>query len=163
MQELAWAELAEAEQALLAAARAAAERAYAPYSGFHVGAALAPLAGGAPVVGANVENAAYPSGLCAERAALVHANAVGHRRFRALAICARASQRRPDGGWDLGAAVPTARPTAPCGACRQMLWEAASLGDGDLTVLMADTALTTVWRAPLSELLPLAFGPRDLA
>lgn len=166
MQTIARTALPPAYQELLAAAIAVRERAYCPYSGFHVGAALLPLPGepvASPIGGANVENAAYPSGLCAERAALVAANAQGVRRFRAVAINARASARSPAGHWDLGQAVATTRPTAPCGACRQMLLEAAHLGTGDLDILLTATAADTVLCTTLTELLPLGFGPRDLA
>lgn len=86
---------------LLRRAEAAAERAYAPYSGFHVGCAVL-IRNGEVVEGANVENAAYPLGVCAERAALARAIAEGHRPG------------------DFVAAAITA---SPCGGCRQWLLE----------------------------------------
>jgi cytidine deaminase len=120
---------------LLGAARAARERAYAPYSGFSVGAALLTKSGEI-VVGANVENASYPLSMCAERAALYAAVARGFRAFDAIAIVG-----------------PPNAPISPCGACRQALREFA----GDLRVVREGRGDVT-----LGELLPDAFGPESL-
>ena len=127
---------------LLAAAREAAARAYVPYSGFPVGAALL-TADGTVVTGSNVENASYGLTVCAERVAVFAAAAAGHRQVRAVAVVA-----------------PRAAGATPCGACRQVLNEFAPR-DGDLTVVLdgpAGTELTT-----LAALLPRSFGPTDLA
>ena len=99
-----------ADDALIAAARAAAQRAYAPYSRFRVGAALAGPFG--VICGCNVENASFGMTICAERSAIVGAVAAGHRRFDRIAIAL------PD-------SPPGAPATAfmPCGACRQVLAE----------------------------------------
>ena len=99
------------------AARAVAANAYAPYSGLRVGAALEGV-GGRTFTGVNVENASYPAGLCAERAALAAAVAAGERRFSALAVAT-----------DSGAAL------TPCGVCLQALAEF-----GDLDVVTAAPA-----------------------
>lgn len=116
---------------LLAAARAARERAYAPYSNFAVGAALL-TAGGEVLTGSNVENASYGLTMCAERSALFAAVSAGHRDFVALAIAG------PDGA-----------ATTPCGACLQALSE---FGDG-LRIVRDGAAEVT-----LRDLLPDAFG-----
>jgi cytidine deaminase len=102
--------IAAADMPLVEAARAAAERAYVPYSRFRVGAALAGSFG--VIRGCNVENASYGMAICAERTAFVTAVAAGHRRFERIAISL------PD-------SPPGSPPTMfmPCGACRQFMAE----------------------------------------
>jgi cytidine deaminase len=124
---------------LVEAARDAQTRAVAPYSGFHVGAALQ-LADGTIVTGCNVENATYGLTVCAERVALLKALSDGHRAFTAIAVTADA-----------------AKPTPPCGACRQLLWEYC----GDIPVVMANAREITM-RTSLAALLPEPFGPENL-
>jgi len=99
-----------ADDPLLEAARAAATRAYVPYSHFHVGAALEGPFG--VICGCNVENASYGLAICAERTAIVSAVAAGHRRFTRLAIALP----------DSPAGAP-ATAFMPCGACRQFIAE----------------------------------------
>ena len=103
--------LVVADRELMESAIAATSSAYAPYSGFHVGAALR-LADGTVVCGSNQENAAYPSGLCAERTAIFAASAQRPemRCYGALAIVGRDSEGR-------------LTEASPCGACRQVLLE----------------------------------------
>jgi cytidine deaminase len=121
---------------LLLAARAVRERAYAPYSGFTVGAAV--LAGGSVFAGANVENASYPVSVCAERSAVSAMIAAGQRRIEAVALVAGG----PDG------------PSSPCGACRQVLWEFADAGVPVVSE-HADGGSRVRWT--VGELLPAAF------
>jgi cytidine deaminase len=128
---------------LIGAARMAAETAYAPYSRFHVGAALR-FADGAVVTGANVENASYGLSLCAETVAVAKALAAGRRSgLEAVAVFAA------------GAA-----PVTPCGRCRQVLTELAYLGGTDPVVWACGTEAVATHR--LSGLLPAAFGPGAL-
>jgi cytidine deaminase len=131
-----------ADGELVAAARAARERAYAPYSGFRVGAALR-TEQGEVVTAANVENASYGLAICAERAAVAAAVALGQRRFEAIAV-----------------AGPGPDPVPPCGACRQVLREFPR--GLDLRVLCAGEAGERLLATTLGALLPHSFGPDTL-
>lgn len=139
---------------LAAAARAAARQAYAPYSGFHVGAALL-FADGAVVAAANVENASYGLSLCAEANAVARAMSEG-RRGGLLAVAIAGGKADAAGDVALGS-----EPVMPCGRCRQMLHELAALGGTDPGVIgVSQSGFTEV---ALSALLPHAFGPANLA
>lgn len=126
-------------RALRERALAAMEMAYAPYSDFHVGAALLG-SDGSITEACNVENAAFPAGTCAERAALAAAIARGVRSFRTIVIATSAED-----------------PTPPCGMCRQALVEFAPQLD---VVSITRGGKESRW--PLSELLPHAFSPASL-
>ncbi len=122
---------------LIAQALQARERAYAPYSGYAVGAALLGKSGRV-YTGCNVENAVYPLSTCAERTALVKAISEGEREFVAIAVATQ------NGG-------------SPCGSCRQVLREFGS----DIVVLIADS--TGAYRETVvAELLPDSFSAQDL-
>lgn len=141
-------QLSTFDEQLVAAARAAATHAYAPYSRFPVGAALGFDDGGI-VTGTNVENASYGLSLCAETVAVARALGEGRRGgFTAVAVVGP----EMDGG---------AEPISPCGRCRQVLSELAQLGATDPTVLCVGAGDTR--RIALSALLPHAFGPASLA
>lgn len=128
----------ELREQLTRRAAEARANAYAPYSGYAVGAAL--LAESGEVYGgANVENAAYPTGLCAERVALFSAVAAGERRFTAIVVQTR------DGG-------------SPCGSCRQALAEFGL----DIEVAIVDEAGRVCIETTVAGLLPFAFGPSNL-
>lgn len=128
------------EHRLLAAALAARDQAYAPYSRFAVGAALLDEQGRIHA-GCNVENAAYPQGTCAEAGALAAMVLAGGRRLQAVLV--------------VGAG---AEPCTPCGGCRQKLRE---FGDDALPVLVADPGGLRE-RYTLGQLLPASFGPDHL-
>ena len=123
----------------MAQAAAARERAYCPYSGFAVGAAVLTAAGHV-FPGCNVENAAYSATICAERAALLGAYAAGEREIVALAVIA-----------------DTPGPVSPCGTCRQVIHELAP----GCTVVLANTRGDMRLITP-QELLPGGFMPTDL-
>jgi cytidine deaminase len=129
------------EGALVDAARAAESRAIAPYSNFTVGAALR-TEDGTIVTGCNIENATYGLTMCAERVALFKALSDGHRTFTAIAVSASAA----------------AKPTPPCGSCRQLMWEYC----GDIPVIMANAGAVTS-RTTLGALFPEPFGPDNLS
>jgi cytidine deaminase len=125
--------------ALRAAAFAAMESAYAPYSKFRVGAALL-TPDGEIVVGCNVENAAYPAGICAERAAIGAAVVQGRRAFTHVVVATEANT-----------------PTPPCGMCRQVLYEFAPTCH---VISVTRGGAEAEW--PLAELLPYAFESSSL-
>ncbi len=125
---------------LVAAARAARAHAVAPYSGFAVGAALL-TAEGRVHGGCNVENASYGLTVCAERVALLKALSEGARDFARIAVV-----------------TDTAAATAPCGACRQLLWEYC----GDIEVVLANLT-TELARFRMRDLLPNPFDGSNLA
>jgi cytidine deaminase len=134
---------------LIAAARAAAAQAYAPYSQFHVGAALG-FADGSVVTGANVENASYGLALCAETVATAKALSEEWRgSLEAVAVIGGKAD-----------AVGLGDPVTPCGRCRQVLNELAQLGASDPLVWCVGES--EVLELRLSQLLPRAFGPANL-
>jgi cytidine deaminase len=131
----------ETVRRLLEVSRDFATRAYVPYSGFPVGAAV--LTGDGSIFGGvNVENASYPLTVCGERTAIGTAAAMGHRYILAVAVYA-----------------PKAKGTTPCGGCRQVMNEFKPR-HGDLIVVIEDDVGPR--QIPLRMLLPEAFGPRDL-
>lgn len=123
---------------LRAAARAAADLAYAPYSRFQVGAAIWTDAG--IFTGCNVENASYGLCNCAERTAIFSAVAAGARRLFCVAVF-----------------TPTPSPTLPCGACRQVIYEF-----GPDALVLSNCAGPGEINTVIDALLPGAFGPDDL-
>ncbi|MCF6333354.1 MAG: cytidine deaminase [Draconibacterium sp.] len=139
-------ELSESDQKLIIAAREASENAYAPYSNFHVGAALI-LENGVLIKGNNQENADFTDGLCAERVALFYANAnYPNSKVEAMAVTAKNSNGL------------VKEPAQPCGSCRQAIVEAEVrfnhpirlILDGANKIMVVDNA---------ESLLPFAFKP----
>ena len=143
-------ELSAEEQQLVEAAKKATTRSYAPYSHFHVGAA-ALLANGEIISGTNQENAADPSGICAERTTLFYANSQHPQQaVKALAIAARTSE----GHW-------TETPISPCGACRQVMTETENRFGKPMKVLLCSAQEVFVIESA-KDLLPVSFGSEDL-
>ena len=138
---------------LVAAARAAALKAYAPYSRFSVGCAIE-SEDGSVVTGANMENACYRLGLCAEQSALTAAaHAFGLGKVARIAVA---------GGDGSGSELKGDSPVMPCGGCRQAILEAAQLGDRDIEIICSSGDGAKVERHRLSALIPHGFGPSSL-
>ncbi len=133
----------------LDAAEKVLKNAYNPYSSFYVGAALFTF-DGQIVTGTNFENAVYGSTICAERAAVLRANAMGMRCFSGIAMIAQ------------GDNFATTEVTAPCGSCRQVLFEVSQISGNDLIVVLSSTLKDKIIITTIQELLPLGFGPKDL-
>ncbi len=139
---------------LIAAARAAALKAYAPYSGYSVGCAIL-SEDGELVTGANMENACYRLGLCAEQSALTTAQHIfGLKRVARIAVA---------GGDASGGALAGKQSCTPCGGCRQALLEASHLSGRDFEILCASGDGLAVKRLTLSSLIPHGFGPANLS
>jgi cytidine deaminase len=135
------------DEELLALAREAAARAYAPYSRFRVGCAIESI-DGEVVTGANMENACYRLGICAEQSALTAAqHKFGLDQVARIAVV---------GGTD--GTVCT-----PCGGCRQAILEAAQLSGRDIEILCSSGDGSKRERHTVGELIPLGFGPASLA
>lgn len=143
-------ELSDEQGLLVNSAIKAARDAYAPYSEYHVGAALR-LANGEVIIGSNQENAAYPSGLCAERVAIFYAGA----RHPDVAVQSIAIAAIREGILQEG-------PVAPCGACRQVLYEKESQGDAPMELILYGSKKIQVLNK-VTDLLPLPFKLEDLS
>jgi cytidine deaminase len=134
------------DEQLIELARQAAKKAYAPYSNFQVGCAVESV-DGEVVTGANMENACYRLGMCAEQSALTGAqHKFGLDKVARIAVV---------GGSD--ATVCT-----PCGGCRQAILEAAQLSRRNIEILCGSGDRSAVERHTIEQLLPLAFGPANL-
>ncbi|SFC68057.1 cytidine deaminase [Flexibacter flexilis DSM 6793] len=146
------AELPEHLRVLWHNATAATNNAYAPYSNFHVGAALL-LSDGSILQGNNQENAAYPSGLCAERTALFYASAnYGQHQVKAIAVAARPSLK------------PTHfLPIVPCGGCRQVMREYEYKQKQNIQILLPTDGGKFYVFDSVAALLPLSFDASQLA
>jgi len=138
-------ELPETEKILIEQAKSASSKAYAPYSNFLVGAAVL-LENGEIITGNNQENAAYPSGLCAERTAMFYANA----NYPDVAVTTLAVAAQNANGF-------LKDPIAPCGSCRQVLLETEQRYGKKLRILLYGEAEIAILET-VYDLLPLSFG-----
>jgi len=125
------------------------ENAYNPYSNFYVGAALLTKEGEI-FSGSNVENASYGMTICAERAALFKANSERKRTLEKIAIITK------------GQKFDVEEPSAPCGACRQVIYEFSQISGKNIEIILSNTKKNKIIITTINELLPLAFGPVDL-
>ena len=143
-------ELDQKEQQLMHAAFEARDKAYAPYSGFFVGAAVA-LENGEIITGSNQENASYPSGLCAERTALFYAGAkFPNSKILSIAISAKALEKS------------TTTPIPPCGACRQVIAEYEVKQKSSISLIFMGEKGKVIKSDSLKNLLPLLFTKEHL-
>jgi len=138
-------ELSDEDKKLMDKAIEVAQSAYAPYSSFNVGASLL-LDDGTIVVGSNQENAAYPSGMCAERVAIWHASAIyPDKKIKKLAIAAFSKNKTVD------------KPVGPCGACRQALLEYEIKQANGFEVIFTGEIGKVVKTNSVKDLLPFSF------
>ena len=143
-------ELTQEDQNLLLEAKNAVDNSYAPYSEFHVGAAVL-LENGKIIKGSNQENSAYPSGLCAERVALFYANSqYPNVAVKAIAITAKAEH------------FIIESPIAPCGACRQVMAETEHRQKNKIRVIMQGTNGPVIATKGIENLLPMVFQEEKL-
>ena len=141
------------DEELIAAAREAALKAYAPYSRFSVGCAIESV-DGQVVTGVNVENACYRLGVCAELSAL----SAAHLAF-GLANVARIAVAGGDGS---GESLAGDIVCTPCGGCRQAIYEASCLSGRDIGIICSNGAGSAVEHHSISTLIPHGFGPANL-
>lgn len=149
MQTVRYKQLNKLQREALDAASQVLKNSYNPYSHFYVGATLI-AQDGQLISGTNFENAAYGSTICAERSAVLRANAMGIRKFSGIAIIAR------------GENFETTEVTGPCGSCGQVLYEISQVSGCDLQVILSTSKKDLIIFSTIKELLPLAFGPIDL-
>lgn len=142
-------QLSETQKLLLDAAEKNMDKSYAPYSRFNVGAALQSK-DGKVFPGMNIENANYTNTQHGETTAIANAYGAGSRQLSLLAIIAR------------GETFDTELPTAPCGFCRQSLYEAAQVSGNDIEIILSNTKKTKILITSVYRILQNAFGPIDL-
>lgn len=143
-------DLPEQDLELLKTAQKAVKSAYAPYSNFYVGAAVL-LENGKVITGNNQENAAYPSGLCAERVAVYQAGAKYPRvAVKTIAITCKAKHQ------------PVTEPVSPCGACRQAMAEYESRYEKPIRIIMSGESGKVFVASSIESLLPLVFNQKHL-
>ncbi len=142
--------LPEPDRLLLDEAREATRTSYSPYSEFRVGAAVL-LENGLVIRGSNQENASYPLGLCAERVALFHANAV-YPELKVVAIAISAEAQN----------FVTRSPVTPCGGCRQVMAEVENRRDAPIRIIMSGQEGVIQLVHGIEDLLPLSFREDNL-
>jgi cytidine deaminase len=144
-------DLSESDRHLIAIARETSMNAYAPYSGFAVGAAVRTKSGKI-FRGANLENASYGLGMCAEVAAITGANSANDYNIETIAVVGHKFTEPKD----------ASQIVTPCGRCRQLIFEASQVAGMDMKVFSCSGDLAHIHESVASELLPEAFGPKNL-
>jgi len=145
------AQLGEADRQLLETARNASSHAYAPYSGFAVGAAVRTKSGRV-YLGSNLENAAYGVVMCAEVGAVTAANTSGDLEIVTIAVV----------GHKFTSPQDHSQIVTPCGRCRQIISEAGEVAKTDIRVLSSNGDFSRILDSTILEMLPAAFGPGNL-
>jgi cytidine deaminase len=135
-------EIAPADQDLLCRASEVAKNSYNPFSGYLVGAAVR-TATGEIFTGCFMENTSFGMTICAEPAAVLAANTAGHRDIHTIAVVGGYPDKPEDAG-----------PCTPCGRCRQVLWELATVNEADIEIIGANLALQAILRTSIVELFP---------
>ena len=154
MKQVKYKDLTRIQKILLDKAEEVMENSYNPYSRFSVGAAI--LTKDYKIIkGTNNENSAYGSTNCAEVAAILEANNKKYRMFKSIAVIAKGRMKN-------GKYFDTKEPTAPCGNCRQKIFESSQISGTNLEVIMSNTKKTKIIISSIEELLPMGFGPKDL-
>lgn len=144
-----WKDLNEVDRNLVEQAYEIAQKAYAPYSNFHVGAALL-MEDGSVITGNNQENAAFPSGTCAERTALFYAGAnYPSKKIKKIVVVAKGDFVSPDSI------------LSPCGSCRQVMLESESRQKEPIEVLLVSQNEKVIHLKSVVDLLPFAFNKVD--
>ena len=144
-------DLNKADRHLIEKARDVSMNAYAPYSGFAVGAAVRTKSG-AIFTGANLENAAYGLGMCAEVDAITNANSAADYQIETIAVVGHKFVDPKD----------ASQIVTPCGRCRQLIFEASQIAGTDVRLFSCSGDLEQIRDAAISDLLPEAFGPKNL-
>jgi cytidine deaminase len=146
-----FADLSESDRRLIVQARDVSANAYAPYSGFAVGAAVRSKSGEI-YTGTNLENASYGLGMCAEVAAITRANSENNYDIQAIAVVGHKFTDPRD----------SSQIVTPCGRCRQLIFEASQVAASDVKIFSCSGDLAHIHESVASELLPEAFGPKNL-
>lgn len=142
-------ELNKSQKDLVTKAESVMKNAYNPLSHFYVGAALLTKKGNI-YLGTFAENSSLGLTICAEPAAILAANTAGERNYKAMAVI---------GG---GEKFDCNEPITPCGRCRQIISDFAQVSDYDIKIICCNTKKDKIILTKISELLPLAFGPKDV-
>lgn len=149
MKNTSYNKLISTDKKLLKEAERIMKKSYSPYSNFSVGAAL--LGDKNKIVsGANIENCAYGSTICAEASALVKARSEGIKKIERIAIIAKNNNKN------------IKLPVSPCGNCRQIILEFAKISKCDIEIIMSNTKMDKIIIAKISELLPLSFSDLNI-
>ena len=149
MQYIKYNDLDKTQKKLVDESHKVLENAYSPYSKFCVGCSIL-TKNDIIISGTNIENSAYGSTLCAEKAAISKANSEGLREFKKIAVTGKSL------------VIDVNEMVAPCGDCRQIIKEFSHISDTNIEIIMSDSKKENIRISTIDELLPVAFGPKDI-